>query len=77
MPDNSHLVCNMCVTGLDESVTAEDLHRIFSTFGQIKSAKVATDATTLKSKCYGYVWFMQEDDCKRAISEAKSFQTSI
>lgn len=44
LPDNSHLQCNMCVTGLDESITAEDLHKMFSVFGQVKSAKVATDS---------------------------------
>lgn len=76
MPDNSHLQCNLCVTGLDESITAEDLHKIFEKFGTVKSSKVAIDAVTLKTKCYGYVWFMEEQSCQRAILEAKSFRTS-
>lgn len=60
----------MCITGLDESITAEDLHMIFGKFGEINSAKVAVDPTTLKSKCYGYVWFADEDSCRRAIYES-------
>ena len=67
----------MCVTGLDESLTSEDLHEIFQSFGSIKSAKVAIDASTRKSKCYGYVWFNEEQDCKRAILEARDFVTSM
>lgn len=41
LPDNSNLHCNLCVTGLDESLTSEDLHLIFQQFGDIKSCKVA------------------------------------
>ena len=42
-PDNSHNQCNLCVTGLDESLTSEDLHAMFEKFGPVKSVKVATD----------------------------------
>ena len=51
-------MCNLCVTGLDESIDSSDLHQMFSKFGQIKSAKVAIDHKTQKSKCYGYVWYL-------------------
>ena len=67
----------MCVTGLDESLTSEDLHTLYQRFGQVKSAKVAYDAETGKSKCYGYVWFMEEDECKRAILAAANFETKV
>ena len=77
LPDNSHLLCNLCITGLDESITAEDLHLLYGKFGLIKSAKVAIDPATLKSKCYGYVWFVEEDSCKRAMIEANSYLTSV
>ena len=76
MPDNSHMQCNMCVTGLDESLTGEDLHVIFRKYGEIKSAKVAVDPQTSKSKCYGYVWFMNEENCKKAIDDSANFQSS-
>ena len=74
MPDNSHMQCNLCVIGLDESITGEDLHIIFSKYGDIKSAKVAADPLTSKSKCYGYVWFMSEESCKKAINDSANFQ---
>jgi len=50
---------------------------MYSKFGAIKSAKVAVDPVTLKSKCYGFVWFLEESSCKRAIHEAKSYLTSL
>ena len=73
MPDNSNRHCNMCVTGLDESLTSADLHLIYSVYGAIKSCKVVHDPTTLKSKCYGFVWFEEEDGCKQAMLDAKNF----
>ena len=76
MPDNSHMQCNLCVTGLDESITGEDLHIIFNKYGEIKSAKLAVDPLTSKSKCYGYVWFMSEESCKSAIKDSANFQLS-
>ena len=69
-------MCNLCVTGLDESLGHADLHQMFSKFGQIKSAKVAIDHKTHKSKCYGHVWFMQEDSCMKAIAESQTYQNN-
>ena len=60
LPDNSCQQCNQCVMGLDESLTAEDLHQMFSKYGELKSCKVATDPATGKSRCYGFVWFVSE-----------------
>lgn len=71
LPDNSHLQCNLCVTGLDECITSEDLHLLFHKFGEIKSCKVAQDSNTGKSKCYGYVWFQTEKACKAALEAAE------
>lgn len=72
MPDNSNLQCNLCVTGLDESITSEDLHLMFQQFGELKSCKVSQDPKTGKSKCYGYVWFTTEKACAKAL-EASSY----
>ena len=66
--------CNLCVIGLDESITGEDLYIIFSKYGDIKSAKLAIDPLTSKSKYYGYVWFMSEESCKKAIEDSANFQ---
>lgn len=57
LPDNSSAQVNICVTGLDSSLTSADLYTIFERFGKIKSCKVATDPQSGLSKNYGYVWF--------------------
>ena len=49
---------------------------MFSKFGTIKSAKISTNPTTLKSKCYGYVWFTNEEACQTAILEARGYLQS-
>ena len=67
LPDNSHLECNICVTGLDESITSEDLHKMFAKFGEIKSCKVTLDPKTGKSRGYGYIWYSTERACKFAL----------
>ena len=67
LPDNSHLECNLCVTGLDESLTSEDLHVMFSKFGEIKSCKVSMDPKTGKGRGYGFVWFTTEKACNLAL----------
>ena len=68
LPDNSYAQTNLCVTGLDCSLTSADLHQIFEPFGEIKSCKVATDSATGQSKCYGFVWFKSEASCKSALA---------
>lgn len=67
LPDNSHLECNICVTGLDESITSEDLHAMFARFGDIKSCKVTIDPKTGASRGYGFVWFTTERACRLAL----------
>ena len=69
LPDNSNLECNICVTGLDETITSEDLHKMFSKFGEIKSCKVTLDPKTGKSRCYGYIWYSTEKACKSALKD--------
>ena len=65
------------MTGLDEAITGEELHHIFSKYGEIKSAKLAVDANTSKSKCYGFVWFMNEENCKKAICDSIYYKSSF
>jgi len=77
LPDNSNLQCNLCVTGLDESITSEDLHLLFNQFGELKSCKVARDPKTGKSRCYGYIWFTSEKACAKAIEASKSLPYQV
>jgi RNA recognition motif-containing protein len=69
LPDNSHLECNICVTGLDEALTSEDLHMMFAKFGDIKSCKVTLDPVTGKSRGYGFIWFTTERASRFALRE--------
>lgn len=71
MPDNTLKLTNLCIKGLDESLTEEDLHLMFRKFGEIKSEKVARNPTNSKSLGYGYVWFVHEDACLNAIKSSK------
>ena len=65
------------MTGLDEAITGEELHHFFSKYGEIKSAKLAVDPQTSKSKCYGFVWFMNEESCKKAICDSLYYKSSL
>lgn len=77
LPDNSNLQCNLCVTGLDDSITSEDLHALFHKFGEIKSSKVAHDPKTGKSRSYGYVWFTTEKACSAAMAASKDLPYQV
>lgn len=67
MPDNTQQQTNICVKGLDASLTEDDLHLMFRGFGEIRSAKIAKDPGTSKSLGYGFIWFEEEASCLRAI----------
>ena len=76
LPDNSNMQCNLFISGLDESMTSEDLHTLCSRFGDILSAKVSVDPVSKKSKGYGFVWFRTEEACTEAINASANYQLS-
>ncbi|KAL8160639.1 hypothetical protein V2J09_002176 [Rumex salicifolius] len=57
---------NVYVKNLSDSVTDEDLTKIFGEFGTITSAIVMKDAQG-KSKCFGFVNFEKSDDAAKAV----------
>jgi len=59
---------NVFVKNLPESTTEEDLSKVFGEFGQITSTVVMREEDG-KSKCFGFVNFMNPDDAARAIQE--------
>jgi len=68
LPDNSHQQTNLCVKGLDECLTEEDLHLMFQKFGEIRSVKVAKKSDSSQSLGYGFVWFAEEYACMAALA---------
>ncbi len=57
------------------TATEEDLSNLFSTIGEVESAKIIIDQATGRSKGFGFVEMATEDDAKRAIDDlnGKSF----
>lgn len=57
---------NVYVKNLSESITDEDLKKIFGEYGTITSAVVMRDGEG-KSKCFGFVNFENADDAAKAV----------
>jgi len=57
------------VGGLSWETTDSDLKKAFSAFGEITEAKVITDRDTGRSRGFGFVTFVRDEDAKTAISK--------
>ncbi|GMT17047.1 hypothetical protein PFISCL1PPCAC_8344 [Pristionchus fissidentatus] len=57
------------VGDLSPEIDNKMLKESFASFGEISEAKVIRDATTLKSKGYGFVSFPKRDEAERAIEQ--------
>ncbi len=58
---------NLFVAGLPYDLDDAELEEIFEKFGTIKSAKVAIDKETGKSRGFGFVEMPNDDEAKEAI----------
>lgn len=58
---------NLFVAGLPYDVDDAELEEIFEKFGPVKSAKIAIDRETGKSRGFGFVSMENEEDGKQAI----------
>ena len=58
---------NLFVAGLPYDVDDAELEEIFEKFGPVKSAKIAIDRETGKSRGFGFVSMQNEEDGKQAI----------
>lgn len=57
------------VGNLPYSVTNEQLHELFSEYGEVIEASVIIDRNSGRSKGFGFVEMANEEDCKAAIEE--------
>jgi len=60
---------NIYVSNLGFNVRDEDLKQLFSTYGDVSSAKVITDRMTNQSRGFGFVEMGDDSAAKRAVEE--------
>jgi len=51
------------------TLTNESLKKLFQEFGEIEEAVIITDKFTQRSKGFGFVTFVNDEDAQKAISE--------
>ena len=59
---------NIYVSNLSFNTSDAELNDLFSTFGQVSSAKVITDRETGRSRGFGFVEMPSDDEGKAAMS---------
>ncbi len=60
---------NIFVSGLNYSMTSEELTDVFAPFGAVTSAKVVTDRATGRSRGFGFVEMADSEEGRNAISQ--------
>ena len=65
---------NLFVAGLPYDVDDAELEEIFEKFGPVKSAKVAIDKATGKSRGFGFVDMENDEDGQQAIELLNDIQ---
>jgi len=60
---------NLFVAKLSPSTTGDDLEKLFSTYGEVSSAKIIVDRDTQSSKGYGFVEMPNDEEAEKAIAE--------
>ncbi len=59
---------NIFIAKISPSTNDEDLKNLFSTYGEVVSAKVIIDKMTGLSKCYGFVEMPDDSQANQAIA---------
>lgn len=57
------------VGNMSFNVTEDELREFFATVGEVESVKVITDAYTGRSKGFGFVEMVSEEDAQKAIEK--------
>ncbi len=66
---------NIYVSNLSFSVTDEDLRNLFSSYGEVTSAKIITDRETGRSRGFGFVEMSDDNASQKAISDLNGKST--
>ncbi|MFN0032982.1 MAG: RNA recognition motif domain-containing protein [Flavobacteriales bacterium] len=59
---------NIFVSGLNFSMSSDELSEVFAAYGAVTSAKVVTDRATGRSRGFGFVEMAGEEEARNAIS---------
>ena len=60
---------NIFVGNLSFQTTSDELRELFSEYGNVTRAQIATDRETGRSRGFGFVEMSTDDDATRAVSE--------
>ena len=63
------MVKKLFVGGLSWGMTDADLLKAFASYGEITEAKVITERNSGRSRGFGFVTFVRDEDAKTAISK--------
>ena len=58
---------NIFVSGLSYSLSSDELRDVFTSHGEVSSAKVVTDRETGRSRGFGFVEMPNDDEARNAI----------
>lgn len=58
---------NIFVSGLNYSLTSDELQRVFEQHGEVASAKVITDRETGRSRGFGFVEMPSDEEARNAV----------
>ena len=68
---------NIYVGNLPYSARNEDLKELFEEFGEVNSAEIIFDRRTKRSRGYGFVEMVTEEDGKEAIDGALTYYNDV
>lgn len=57
------------ITNIERTLTEEDLNKIFSKYGSLKSCDLIMDAKTGKSKGFGFVTIQDEEIAREVVKQ--------
>lgn len=60
---------NIFIGNLNYDLTEDDIREIFEEYGELNSVKVISDKFTGRSKGFGFVEMLNDDEAKKAIEE--------